>query len=66
MFTYHALSSVKAKLAALAAVGMCCATVSAPAALALNPQPLPPRAMPTLVTQPILIGGLTCHEYGCM
>jgi hypothetical protein len=60
--------SAKAKLAALAVVGACFATVAPASALALNPQPLPPRAgePSLLVNPPILIGGLTCHEYGCL
>jgi hypothetical protein len=63
---FRANSGVKTKLAALAAVGACFATVTAPA-MALNPQPLPPRAAPVLVVAPPgLIGGLTCHEYGCL
>jgi hypothetical protein len=59
--------SAKAKLAALAVVGACFATMAPASALALNPQPLPPRVEPTLiVSPPVLIGGLTCREYGCL
>ncbi len=66
MRAFPTLGSAKAKIAAVAAVGACVATAAAPAALALNPQPLPPRAAPAATT-PILIGGfLTCHEYGCL
>jgi hypothetical protein len=59
--------NVRAKLAALAVVGVCAGTVAVPAAVALNPQPLPPKAVQPVASPPILIGGfLTCHEYGCL
>jgi hypothetical protein len=60
--------TAKTRLAALAAVGVCLATVAPSSALALNPQPLPPRVVaPQLVVgPPLLIGGLNCHEYGCL
>ena len=67
MRAIHTLGSLKAKVAAVAAVTACVATAAAPAALALNPQPLPPRAAPSSDKTPILISGfLTCHEYGCL
>lgn len=66
MINYRMSRSVKAKLAALGAIGVCVATVAPPSALALNPQPLPPRSALQVVNPPGLIGGLTCHEYGCM
>ena len=64
----RAVSTVKAKLAVAVVVGTGLAAVATPAALALNPQPLPPRASTTQPAKtPILIGGfLTCHEYGCL
>jgi hypothetical protein len=54
-----------AKLAATVAIGAALATAVAPAASALNPQPLPPeKAAPA--TTPLIGGFLTCHEYGCI
>ncbi len=65
MRAFHTPGNVKAKIAAIATAGACVATAAATPALALNPQPLPPRA--AKVTAPILISGfLTCHEYGCL
>ena len=66
MSNHRLTGSVKAKLAALGAIAVCLATVAPPSALALNPQPLPPRSGLHVVSPPVLIGGLTCHEYGCM
>jgi hypothetical protein len=57
----------KVKLAGLAAVAASFGAVSAPAALAFNPQPDPPgRSAPQLVVKPVTPPGVNCREYGCM
>ncbi len=66
MRAVHMSGSVRAKIAAVAAVGVCVVTAAAPAALALNPQPLPPRAAKPAAPAPLIGGFLTCHEYGCL
>ncbi len=59
------LHSGKIKLAALAAATVCGAGMTAPAALALNPQPLPPGVV-LQVGHPVTPPGVNCREYGCM
>ena len=65
MLTFTLNRNLRTKLAAVAAVAVCCGAATAPAAMALNPQPLPPRAVTGIQPLPP-VGTINCREYGCM